>query len=532
MPHLRLSSIEGPGEVVPLDAARVLVGRSRDCDLVLPDVLLSRRHAEIVETPSGWRVRDLGSMNGTRLNDERIEGEHPLADGDVVTVAGWRLAFVDAEAPTEAELTPSHEVRVHDITSLATRSGIDLGDLTRQSRLLGVLTRAAGALVAATNAEELFDTLLGDLLAALPARRGAVALLEGTPPAPVITATRPGPGEPPMTIDPAVAERVLGGRGALLAPRVPADDGTVCSVLCAPLWFTGPEVGSDRVVGFVVLEASAEPSPFETEHLGILSAIVNLAASRLESVRLRAETADKHRLEEDLRGAARIQASLLPEEEPVLDGWEVGGSSRLCSAVGADYYDFSHEGDALLVALGDVAGKGLAAALLMAALRAAVRAVWAEPGSLPGFAVRINENLCQTLPPNRYGTLFLGRLDPVSGDLCYVNAGHAPPILVRLDGTSERLETGGSILGAFPSASWHEGRTQLAPGDTLVVVSDGVLEAMGPALTPEAITTEVRRTEDGRVTELLAALQSAADAALGQRGDDDHTFVVLRRKLA
>jgi serine phosphatase RsbU (regulator of sigma subunit) len=533
VPHLRLSSIEGPGEVVPLDAARVLVGRSRDCDLVLPDVLLSRRHAEVVKTPAGWRVRDLGSMNGTRLNDERFEGERPLADGDVVTVAGWRLTFIDAEAPTEAELTPSHEVRVHDITSLATRSGIDLGDLTRQSRLLGVLTRAAGALIEAATAEELFDRLLGDVLAALPARRGAVALLEGAPPVPVVVATRPGQSEHPMTIDPAVAERVLGGRGALLAPRVPANDGTVCSVLCAPIWFTGPAAGTDRVVGFVALEAKAEPTPFQTEHLGLLSAIVNLAASRLESVRLRAETADKHRLEEDLRGAARIQASLLPEEEPVLEGWEIGGSSRLCSAVGADYYDFSVEKGTLLVALGDVAGKGLAAALLMAALRAAVRAVWAEPSSLPGLAVRINENLCQTLPQNRYGTLFLGRLEPDTGKLRYVNAGHASPILVRAEGATERLETGGSILGTFPSATWEEGQTHLAPGDTLVVVSDGVLEAMGPALTPEAISTEVGRTQDGSVPELLAALQLAADTALGhERGDDDHTFVVLRHKPA
>jgi len=248
-------------------------------------------------------------------------------------------------------------------------------------------------------------------------------------------------------------------------------------------------------------------------------------------VRLRAETADKHRLEEDLRGAARIQASLLPEEEPVLEGWEIGGSSRLCSAVGADYYDFSHEKGALLVALGDVAGKGLAAALLMAALRAAVRAVWAEPSSLPGLAVRINENLCQTLPPNRYGTLFLGRLEPDTGTLRYVNAGHASPILVRAEGAPERLDTGGSILGIFPSATWEEGQTHLAPGDVLVIVSDGVLEAMGPALTPEAVSTEVGRTQDGSVPELLAALQSAADAALGQeRGEDDHTFVVLRCK--
>lgn len=531
MPHLRLSSIEGPGEVVPLRGGRVLVGRSRDCDLVLPDVLLSRRHAEFLETPTGWRIRDLDSMNGTRLNDERFRGERPLADGDVVTVAGWRLTFADAEEPTETELTPSHEVRVQDITSLATRSGIDLGDLTRQSHLLGVLTRAAGALVSASSAEQLFDILLADLLAALPARRGAVALLEGTPPVPAVVAAQPR--EHPMKIDPAVAQRVLGGRSALLAPRVPAEDGTVRSVLCAPLWFTGPAEGTDRVVGLVALEGAAEPTSFKGEHLGMLSAIVNLAASRLESVRLRAESADKRRLEEDLRGAARIQASLLPEEQPVLEGWEIGGSSRLCSAVGADYYDFAYERGALLVALGDVAGKGLAAALLMAALRASVRAVWGEPDPLPGLIARINDNLCQTLPPNRYGTLFLGKLDPATGDLRYVNAGHAPPLLVRAGGGSERLATGGSILGTFPSATWDEGRAHMAPGDILVVVSDGVVAALGPALTPEAIETEVRRTDDGSVPELLAALQSAADTALGREsGDDDHTFVVLKRHPA
>jgi sigma-B regulation protein RsbU (phosphoserine phosphatase) len=531
VPYLRLSSIEGPGEVVPLHRGRLLVGRSRDCDLVLPDVLLSRRHAEFVETPTGWRVKDLDSMNGTRLNEERFRGERPLGDGDVVVVAGWRLTFVDAETPTEAELTPSHGERVQDITSLATKSGIDIGDLNGQSRLLGVLTRAAGALVSASSAEQLFDTLLADLLAALPARRGAVALLEGTPPVPVVVATRPV--EHSMAVDPVVAERVLAGRGALLAPRVPTEDGTVRSVLCAPLWFTGPGEGTDRVVGLVALEAAAEPTPFQEEHPGILSAVVNLAASRLESVRLREETADKRRLEEDLRGAARIQASLLPEEEPVLQGWEIGGSSRLCSAVGADYYDFAHEGGVLLVALGDVAGKGLAAALLMAALRAAVRAIWTEPDSLPRLVARVNENLCQTLPPNRYGTLFLGRLDPETGELRYVNAGHAPAILVRTGSGLERLETGGSILGTFPSASWEEGQVHIGPGDVLVLVSDGVVGALGPALTPEAIETETRRADDDTVPELLAGLQSAADTALGQeRGDDDHTFVVLKRQPA
>ena len=142
-----------------------------------------------------------------------------------------------------------------------------------------------------------------------------------------------------------------------------------------------------------------------------MTAVANLAASRLESLRLREENADKRRLEEDLRGAARIQESLLPEETPALPG--LGARrARAGSAApsGADYYDFSPDDGGLLLALGDVAGKGLAAALLMASLRAAVRALWREPraprpASWPA-STRASARRC---PANRFATLFLAR---------------------------------------------------------------------------------------------------------------------------
>lgn len=531
MPHLRLNSVEGPGEILPLRGERMLVGRSRECDLVLPDVLLSRRHAEFFRTARGWLVRDLGSMNGTRVNDERIQDERVLYESDIVTVGGWRLVFSEAEPEPTPEHISDHEARVHDITSLATRSGLDLSDLTRQGRLLGVLTRAASAIVSTPNEDDLLDTLLAHLLDAVPATRGAVVLLEQDPLVPAVVASRPGQDQTPMTIDPGVAERVLGGRSALLAPRVAGEGETVRSVMCAPLWFTGPGEGADRVIGLVVLEAPTEPSPFEAEQLGLVSAVANLAASRLESLRLREETAGKRRLEEDLRGAARIQASLLPEEEPNLEGWDIGGSSRLCSAVGADYYDFALERGTLLLTLGDVAGKGLAAALLMAALRAAVRALWAGPEPLAQIASGINENLVETLPENRYATLFLARLQPSSGELLYVNAGHAAPLLVRADGGTERLELGGTLLGAFPGMSWEEGQVRLVPGDALVVLSDSIFEASAAGLTPESVATVVRQAGDGGAAVILAALQAATETALGSHlSDDDHTFLVLKRQ--
>ena len=533
MPHLRLASGNGPSEIFALRGDRVVLGRAHECDLILPDVLLSRRHAEIVRGPQGWVLRDLGSLNGTRLNGIRVQREEPLHDGDQVGMSDWVLVYRDAATPSDPALAEAG-ARLRDVTDLATRSGLEAGALARQSRILGVLTRAAAAVVATPSPEILLESLLVHLLEAVPGQRGLVALLEGQPPAWTLAAVRAIEGPPPVAVDPAVAERVLRTQGAFIAPRVAAEDGGVRSVLCAPLWFSGAGPSPERIAGCVALEGPADPSPFNEEHLRVVTAVANLAASRLESLRLREENVDKRHLDEDLRGAARIQESLLPEGTPTLPGWELAASSRLCSAVGADYYDFSPDEGGLLLALGDVAGKGLAAALLMASLRAAVRALWREEEPLSRIVARVNDNLRQTVPANRFATLFLARVDTTTGEVLWVNAGHAGPLVVRAGDGQEILEATGTVLGAFPDVSWREGRTSLGPGDVLVLLSDGVMEAARVAaseLGPDRLAAAVRATGGGSASALLAALQSAAEESLGgARRADDHTFVVLRRQ--
>jgi sigma-B regulation protein RsbU (phosphoserine phosphatase) len=529
VPHLVVTPADGPSECFALGAERATVGRAGDCDLILPDVLLSRRHAELVRSSRGWTLRDLGSLNGTRLNGVRVGGEQPLHDGDVIALSDWKLVFREADAPKAAP-HPDASARLRDVTDLATRSDVDLSALARQSRVLGVLTRAAASLVSLPSAPALLDALLGHLLDAVPAQRGLVVLFEeGPKPA----AARALSGPPPAALDPAVAERIQRSQTGFLAPRVTAGDGSVCSMLCAPVWSGGEGPAGYRLAGCVALEGSSDPSPFGEEHLRLATAVANLAASRLESLRLREENADKRLLDEDVKGAARIQASLLPDDTPALPGFELAGSSRLCSAVGADYYDFSRDDGGLLVALGDVAGKGLAAALLMAALRAAVRAFWRERRPLAEIVVGINENLCQTIPPNRYATLFLARLDTSGGGITWVNAGHAPAVLVRAAGPHASLEEGGTILGVFPGGAFREGHTVMEKGDVLVLLSDGVVEAARAAssdLDPERVAGIVRAaTGTGDATSMLAALQAAADERSKGPRADDHTFVVVRR---
>jgi serine phosphatase RsbU (regulator of sigma subunit) len=170
----------------------------------------------------------------------------------------------------------------------------------------------------------------------------------------------------------------------------------------------------------------------------------------------------------------------------------------------------------------------------MASLRAAVRALWREPLPLAEVVKAINANLRHAIPPNRYATLVLARLDVATGSLAWVNAGHEAALLAHPDGGHETLEATGTVLGVFDTAEWREERTQLPEGGALVLLSDGVVEAARVAesdLGPERLAGVVRAAgpKAGAAT-LLKALQLAVETGLGgRRPADDHTFVVLRR---
>jgi sigma-B regulation protein RsbU (phosphoserine phosphatase) len=200
--------------------------------------------------------------------------------------------------------------------------------------------------------------------------------------------------------------------------------------------------------------------------------------------------------------------------------------------VGGDYYDFAIEDARLLLALGDVSGKGTGAALLMTVLRAAVRGHWTDP-SLADAVARINRTVCQNVPSSKYVTFFLAALDPATGRLDFVNAGHNPPLLVREDGRVEKLSDGGLVLGLFETIVYDGGRVEMRPGDTLVVYSDGVTETWDPdgeefgeesliALAVRSRTLDAEALQD-------AILREIERFEAGARATDDRTIVVLKR---
>jgi phosphoserine phosphatase RsbU/P len=547
MPEIRIRAADGKVGRFPIDKERVSIGRGRDSDILLPDVALSRRHAEIRRRREGYFLCDLDSVNGTRLNGERIRTERRIYPGDIIKIADYVLAFCEEGDP----LTEPHEVgrlqtfSARDIAGTSTPQAQDPGALERQGRVFDILTRAAGALVVYRSLQDLFLLVLDELLEVTPAARAALVLMEGEPLRPVVRASRARSGPPISSVSRTISRKVVGERVSVLVPKVMEDaaykeresitGAGIRSAIAAPLWVAEvPETEGD-VIGLIYLDSFQESAAFDEEDLRVLTALANLAATRIHTARLQETSRNKHRLDADLQRAAQIQASLLPSEVPLVAGYEIAGEIRSGSAVSADYYDFGSDQENLILALGDVAGKGTGAALLMTLLRAAVRAHWVD--GAPGDVMpRINRNLCDSVPANRYATLFLGRLEPALGRLRYVNAGHYPPIFFRADGECLRLQEGGTVLGVLEEAKYGEGVAMLEPGDLVTIFSDGVAEAAGEDGDPfgkwrlPALLAENRARP---VSEIVRAVWAGLEYHVGGGPmADDWTLVVVKRIAA
>ena len=255
----------------------------------------------------------------------------------------------------------------------------------------------------------------------------------------------------------------------------------------------------------------------------------------MENARLLEERFERERMERELELATEIQQTFQPSAPPVMDDYEFQGISFSCYEIGGDYYDFIKLPDRkMMIALGDVSGKGTAAALLMSSLHAAIHAQVTARTSLAKMVSSVNQYLAANTPTNRFVTLFIAELDPDTGILSYINAGHNPPLLGHSDGTVEQLEAGGFPLGILPQAEYDVGKVQLQPGDGLVIYSDGVSEAnnlqeeeFGMERLTEVISKNIKASASGLRDRVESALSSFTQTA---PANDDITLVIVKRK--
>ncbi|MGH9160307.1 MAG: PP2C family protein-serine/threonine phosphatase [Vicinamibacteraceae bacterium] len=245
------------------------------------------------------------------------------------------------------------------------------------------------------------------------------------------------------------------------------------------------------------------------------------------------EVADRLSLKQDLTVAREIQRAMLPGQPFIGLGVEAHGETRPANTVGGDFFDIVPTRDGrLLVALGDVAGKGTPAALLMALLLAILRTLVDEGLDAQDLATRLNQQVVRHAPRSRFITALLGIYDPQRHTLVYVNAGHPPALLSHANGTVERLPPTGIALGLGPRAVYSSRTVMLCPGDLLVVYSDGITEAESPSGAPfddEGVAEAVTQHAADGAQVVTRALMARVEAHIADgRVRDDLTILALR----
>ncbi|HTO92400.1 MAG TPA: SpoIIE family protein phosphatase [Candidatus Sulfotelmatobacter sp.] len=302
------------------------------------------------------------------------------------------------------------------------------------------------------------------------------------------------------------------------------------SELAAPLILQG------RTLGVFNLERDLEDA-YHDGHLELLMAFASQAAVAIERARLTRELLERRRLEKELAIAREIQLSFLPSASPVLQGYDLAGATRPHDQVGGDYYDFIQVSDSRLgLAIADVSGKGIPAALLMAGFRMSLLAEIRNEFAIRAVMRKVNTLLHESTERDRFVTSFYGVLDFRNHVLIFSNAGHDPPILMRADGTTELLVEGGVALGVLPDARYDERPVALRPGDVLVMYTDGISEAesaSGEQFGTRRLEDVVRAHADRSAAQILEQIEKAVVDWAGERGpSDDLTLVVLKARPA
>jgi len=251
--------------------------------------------------------------------------------------------------------------------------------------------------------------------------------------------------------------------------------------------------------------------------------------------RCRVVRSSQQQLQEESSQASEIQKGLLPSRMPQIQGYDISATTRPVHFIGGDYYNAVRINDAQTAfCIADVAGKGLPGALLMANLQAALTPLIRDnvrPGEL---CERLNRHLCEIMPSNKFISLFYGVLDSNKNLLTYCNAGHNPPLLVRLDGGTTELTSSGAILGQFPDWEYVQMNVRLDRGDVLLLFTDGVVEAQsedGEAFGEERIVQHARDIQTSDAAVLRQALLGKVAEHCGNEFQDDATMIVLRRVL-
>ena len=553
MPSLIIKNSDSEPETYTLSRLRTTIGRSARSDICIPDAFASRLHAEVRKEGDSYWLQDLGSANGTRYNGTAVSMPIPLMSEGKIQIGETALIFKDERFQTKRNSTliaENTEALDPSKTIALSREKMPTAEIlesqfSSRTELLGIISKVGVALLSSSGLSDTLSQVTSLVFETVPAERCMIMLRDEAEEGgmKILVARTRGSDEQieEVRISRTVMDEVLkNGKSVLTSdaqhdPRYASQTMALLgirSVLAVPL-----SVQEEEVFGIIYADSPTNETTFTEEHLNILTTLASVASIRIENAQLMEERIQRERMERELELATEIQQRFQPSSMPVMEGYEFQGISFSCYEIGGDYYDFiSNYNGNMMIALGDVSGKGTAAALLMSSLHAAIHAQVAAKSSLLETVGAVNQYLADNTPTNRFVTLFIAELDPATGKFSYINAGHNPPLIGRADGSIEQLGSGGFPLGIIPTAEYDLGETQLDNNDVLVVYSDGVTEAanfkgdeFGIERLSEVISNNGKSSASGLRDKIESTLSTFTESA---PAGDDITLVIVKKYLA
>lgn len=528
-PNARLAVSDSRGQHIKvIDKNPFRIGRRPDSDLVLNGAEVSRDHAEIVRTGDRYVIRDRQSKYGTYVNGMRVM-EQSLSHQDQIecghTAEAALIFLMDERRPGD----DSRAGAVGEFRQVATLLAA-LRAMGTERVLDEVLAVVLDAAIETTGAERGFIMLANqgqlEMTVARHAGRGSVEASD-------FKTSRKIPEQVFATGQLQVVADLL--EGDLPETHTQTVAFGIRHVLCAPLrlvrYVERPEdPGASSNIGVLYLD-SRERGRFSSTASVALEALATEAATAIENARLYREALEKAKIDEELRTASKIQQALLPPPRREGPFYQAVGASVPSRMIGGDFFDYLDlSGDAFGFALGDVTGKGPSAALVTAVIQGIFGSKMGTATAPAELISLVNRVLLARRVESRLATIFFGAITPI-GRLVYCNAAQNPPLLFS-GGQWERLDVGGTLVGAFPTAVYEQGERQLAPGDTIVLFSDGIAEALnvdGDDFGEQRIRETIERAIDQPVEEILNQLLGALEQfTRGIPQADDLTAVVIR----
>lgn len=442
-----------------------------------------------------------------------------------MTKKGFRLPFGRVEEVSDDELGALRE---------------ENHQLKRAVEELSILNELSRAIGASVDSEDIIHKIVDRSMRAVQAEQTVVTLVDRNANQPMKTLVRAMTSsaehphyhvnenllgwmhlykKPLLTNDPSTDERFRGLKW----------EQTILSILCVPLMV------KSELIGVITSYNKKGHDGFNEEDQRLLAIIAGQSAQIIENARLYEEEKALVSMKEQVKLAAQIQQDLLPKCPPRLEGYDIAACSIAAQMVGGDYYDFVRVHDGRwAVCLGDVSGKGLPASLLMANLQATLRGQTAILNAVGETIARSNRLIYQSTDPEKFATLFYAVLDPAAGALAFCNAGHEYPMLFRANGSAPvRLVTGGMALGVLEEFPYEEDTARMDPGDTLIIYSDGIPDAVNEFDQPfgeERLTECVRKYATESAEEIMERVVEAVKAHERESPRiDDLTLLVIKR---